>query len=251
MDKSKSTFTMDKLTEKIYLDSFLKTYYKNTNFTYFEEDEKPDFIIEVEGKKIGVEVTELLISDKMKQHESTVSIICKKTQEKLQANLTDKYLQVSPGFKRLPSINRLNRESFSDKLVEAVLNNLPNEDSAMITLRNTYENDDVIPDELNYMHIITSPTMTKHFVKEVDGGYFEEDLLNKFQNILNKKEKKLSRYVKRYDDIWLLITAQGFNASSLVDPSDESILHTYKSSFDKAFYFQLFDKSFFELKLDK
>jgi hypothetical protein len=74
--------------------------------------------------------------------------------------------------------------------------------------------------------------------------YASKDFL---QAAIDRKESRLNDYRKSAcDEFWLLLVVPGFAASSSLRPPDAS--YSFKSSFDRVFWFQLQDMEIVELK---
>lgn len=238
---------MNKLEEKRMLETFLTTYCQGTTYKYIEDDnESPDFIIEMSNKKIGIEVTQI-VDNGMKAIETVIANINQKVYVLLHERKLDTYIHVMPFYKKTANLLRIDRAAISNQIVDVICKNLP-EDNSSIIIDNS-ENLNAIPNELYNIRIVNSKNFENHLVFPIDAGHVEEDFQKELQSILDKKEIKLAAYQKRYDDIWLLVITSGFNASSLYYPLNITKTHIYTSSYDRVIFFELFRKYYFDLKL--
>lgn len=241
---------MKKIQEKNILETFLQTYCAEINYQYIDEDnDNPDFIIQINNKRIGIELTPL-IDDGIKAIEHIIANINQRVYKLLQDRNLQTFVHVIPLYKRTLILLTIDSALVSSQIVDAICNNLP-KDNASLTLDNE-KYQDTIPDTLYNIRIVSSQEFRCHVVYPLDTGHLEEEYFQmKIQSILDKKELELTTYQKRYDDIWLLIITSGLNIPNFYYPPHDTKSHVYTSSFDSVVFFELSRKDYFELRLIK
>lgn len=85
----------------------------------------------------------------------------------------------------------------------------------------------------------------------LNAGDVETDFHEHLQNIINRKSKKYSKYLKKCNKCWLVIAALGLRASSFYEFVDEMKNYQYDSPFEKVFFLEATKKVLRELKVRK
>jgi len=215
--------------------------------------EQPDFVIINEQRKIGFEVTRIYQANvKGKRPQKEIESERRAVVYEALRNYEKKGLppiDVSIHFGSNP-FNKKNRNSYASALADFVAANIPPENS-WLTFENNYENPDVLPYEFHSVRIARYSFMAKNHWFDPDAGWMKEDFAFEIQQALSKKESRLPFFRKDCIAHWLLIVAEGFSPSSFFDPSEKTLSQQYESSFDRAFFLELFTRKSLELKLIK
>lgn len=190
--------------------------------------ESPDFLISLDKKQIGIELADVIIRSDEKQKEGTL----KKIFTYVETELT----------KEPNKYNGIYRVSFPEKL-ELNSNNKNKIQIELLELIKTSQSaGTVISNIRKTPHTNVSIYHSEAFVV----GSLQRITI---ENILNKKETKVSNYVSdKFEEIWLLMVLGGVQTSSDYSFIEESITNSpFNTSFDKVFLLNFFTSDFFEL----
>lgn len=244
MNKSK------KEEEKLYLHSF-KELYNLFPDGKISDKESPDFIIESKGKKIGIELSKIFQDSKMFGIESQAVDSMSESITKLISELLLKYtiplLDVSIIFTFHHRLNSKERLILANKIVALILLNVP-APNTFIALENDFENKEHFPWEVTRLRIFNFPILDKHFIHHSFGGWVQENFVEEIQDILNKKNKKLSSF-RACDFYWLIIHTVSFSSGSIFEPSIATLKHSYDCAFDKLFFLDYTMRKLYELNI--
>ena len=195
--------------------------------------ERPDFIVNMDGKKIGMEVTRLMDEESAKK-ESHWKEICIKIKSELSAR----------GFEGL-SINILQRKNCLPKgeeksvIVNSIIKKIEKQHSKDKIKVDYFEDLNKYVTKI-LLHKTNTPEL---FVSQSTGGYVKEECSKIIQEKIFLKNDKLRDY-KKHDEMWLLLVADNFKESGFFEPSDKDLNVVYKSMFDRVFYFNHFEHKY-------
>lgn len=85
-------------------------------------------------------------------------------------------------------------------------------------LENDWTNPDAFPYEINSIGLYRLATLRCNFWSVPSAGFVQEDFVSQMQAIIAKKDRLLTRY-QACSEYWLLIVAEGNNASTFFYPS--------------------------------
>ncbi|MBS4027895.1 MAG: hypothetical protein KGZ58_04570 [Ignavibacteriales bacterium] len=208
------------------------------------QDENPDILYESTTDLIGIEVTRLHKSDKIKREEAERIYFlneCVKEYEKLGMPP----IEVKVFFAWQTTFNKKNRNARAKKLASIVALHIPSEFSG-VRVKNDFKTLDVFPAEIHSITIYRFGHK-ENFWNEAGFGYYQEDVIEILQNRINSKNEKLETYNKRCSLYWLLIVIENEADSTFFLPSKDSLDYHFKSQFDKIFLLNLFGNTVDEL----
>jgi hypothetical protein len=107
------------------------------------------------------------------------------------------------------------------------------------------------PEDLDHISMLRPAICVQMNVDGASAGWEREECETLLQLTLEGKAVDLHRYSVRCDQNWLLMVAEGDDASSFIDPSEESRRAVYTSRFDRAFFYRHAFSMWFELTLSK
>lgn len=232
-----------------FANDFIKSLYGGINIELIKS-ESPDYLFKLGDETIGVEITELLLTDEnnlggttSRKEGSWIQLInrCKILWRKYKYPNIEVELHFNNCYIPKGSINGI-----AEKIVSLVYNNIPE-----------YGCDDIIEGALIPNNLVTY--ITSIFIANTieydechwSGNDAEWTKLLKpkhIQSAINKKIEKYELYKSNCDYIWLLLIAYQFRLSSNYDLSDDIAKHTYKFPFDKVYIFQIVNKKIITLK---
>ena len=206
-----------------------------------ENGEKPDFIVQIDGKRVGLEVTEFLFPEKEGGVKKNFQILRERAIDeawRIYRERGGRALYVVAAFQDFPkplgpSDNREVRrfaEKF-EKLVSSQESSLLGSESRCI------DGWPPIP-ELDYFSIKACPEGA------VDGnwsrvGPTHQEVLevHHIQFELNRKAPKYPSYVRDFDEVWLVIFTEGGLRSVPHEIGTEAKCAVYDFPFDRAYWY--------------
>jgi hypothetical protein len=208
--------------------------------------EKPDFTIQLKGKVLGIEHTQIFYEPDSNgivlQRDENIKRKVMEVAEVRYKELNGPNQMISVHFN--PSIkwenDRTNKLAY--ELVDAIKNNIGKE-------KLSYEDD--IPDEIALIHMHKIEGLDFTGWSSPTSGWVAPITKEKISSKIQEKECKLNQYLDKVGEIWLLIVANGFAPSSLFHFDTLNLSEEYETSFDRVFVFENFDKKVYELKTMK
>lgn len=234
-----------KARERWILDLFIDSY-KKENIYIISEQEAPDFIINFEGKEIGLELTEVfqdshLGTSKMKQESSDGAQFTEDLIALVQSNIPFTF-SIGIHFNKNLPIKKSNKQKILNELericVPAMIN-LQNHEH--LELENYY---DGLPKEIDDIHVYRFDGMEESIDSRPEGGIVSRLTMGHIKLALANKESKLSSY-QICDQQWLVIREGNYYSGSFSDVEIDSPIDTL---FDKVFLFRTRTKEVIELK---
>lgn len=215
---------MDQLQEK-YILKALKELYTNFPNGKIIHDDCPDFIIDVDNKTIGIEITQIFIDSHLDtglNEKRKESLRCK-----LGDGLCEKLESIVP-FKFLLSID-YSLKDFSNNKISPIISvcadylrqlNFSSENVVSIDIDNFGQ----LPEEIDSLNLFKFPSLSKSSYVETAGGCVP-NLTNQYLQIaLDKKNAALKKY-KFCDEYWLLIEEGTYHSDSF-DAIELGEIHT-------------------------
>jgi hypothetical protein len=203
-----------------------------------EESGKPDFVVDHDGGRLGVEMTCIHIPGKvngmpLQQHEAEEDEIVENACAKAtQCGLPP--LKVGVIFTGNPPKKKNRKTDWADTLFEIVRNNCP-EPGGIVYLGGM--DGGSLPEGFWWVGINRILKWKKHSWNcEDEAGDVETDFSTQLQERINAKAAKLRQYRKHCDKCWLVIAAPGRRPSSFFEFSNEMATRSYRSPFERVFF---------------
>jgi hypothetical protein len=211
----------------------------------FEKGESPDFIINLDGEKIGIELTEVFQDSsysysKLQQNSSDWANFTDQFIAAIQSEVDFKF-SVGIHFSRFHEIKKSDKVNLIEKLKELCiphLRTLPDRRHLKLDFYNG------IPQQIDSIDFGRLDGIADSFNYKPEGGPVSDLKIEHLTPILLKKEKKLGKYVE-CDKNWLLIREGNYYAGSF---SELDVPTPIESSFDKVFLLRTRKSSLVELK---
>ncbi len=220
--------------------------YKKGKIVIVDEQEAPDFIVSVDGNKIGVELTEVfqdshLGISRLKQRSSDGSSFTEDLISLIQPSIPFKF-SIGINFNKNLPIKKSKKQAILEKLEELCVPAMINlKDHDHLELENYYDN---LPDEIDDIYVYRFDAMDESIDSRPEGGIVSRLTINHLKTLLRSKEIKLSSY-RDCDEQWLLIREGNYYSGSF---SDVEIDLPIESRFDKVFLFRTRTREIIELK---
>ena len=210
------------------------------------KQEAPDFIVDLEGSKIGVELTEIfqdsnLGHSKLQEYSSVANSFAHELINLIQPHINYKF-SLGLRLNKNIQIKKTNKLDILKKTMEICVSAMADiSNHHHIELESYYDN---LPEAIEAIHICHFDGLEESFNSKPEGGTIARLTINHIDPILKKKENKLSSYLQ-CDKQWLLIREGNYYAGSFSDVLIESPI---VSLFDKVYLFRTQNKNIIELK---
>lgn len=208
----------------------------------------PDVIFEINGKKIGLEITELYHNQSDRRMESIKDRICREGENLCErANLPPRRVTI------FGEVIKKDKKHLAEKLFDFIKNKPPGDyndpESPCLLSEIECNNIEILPSGI-YCISISDMDINKHCWKYRDAT---EDILTPelLQVTIDKKDLKYTQYHQGKDVCWLLITAVGNRSSSVFEMVPNIKNQVFVTRFDKVFFLDGFGHVLDELKVQK
>lgn len=229
MKKFKATQRKER--ERFLVERFINE--ANLQAKIVEEREAPDFIISIDGKFIGIEVTELFISaepggDSLQARETISSKIAAKAQRLYEA-VGGKPAHVSMCFYPGISLRDINRDKAAQALCDFVLA-MDLSVSERVDWR-PEDNDEStqLPEEFAFIHALGVPEFGMSHWTVARAGWVAPLDEEPLQQRIDEKSKRIATYKNATHVNWLLIVADAMRPSSLIEAKSDFRGNSLKS----------------------
>ena len=227
------------------------------------ENDPPDGVMQVGAKEISIELTQIFWDEDVdginkKAQENLADIIMDLAQMKyqrlnlppLQVNVSfvDKYgLKMNNSNSRLYSTDK---ETLSDYIVEKVIKNLPITNEVFIEIpeyNNRWER--ILNAKIHRINISRFPELTENCWTASGAGVIPLITFEKINESIQKKNKRLSKYEKVYDENWLVIIEDWNGLSGYFNfrNAEELLKKDFESDFNRIFILRSRRKELIEL----
>lgn len=212
---------------------------------FSRKDESPDIIIS--SKRVGLEITQLSNSinngiSRMQLEGSWDSLI-----ENLRIKWKEKHMpgcHVSLTFIRSKHIPKKDINKVSDEIIEFIKGFIPKIGNCYYSKDGEYE----MPSYLLSFRIERILNYKKGIFTFGDFIFSPDLEFKTIERAIKKKDKLRNEYLKKCDNIWLLLVAYGGRASGDFVIKENLINHEYLFGFDKVFLFDAIPKKYWQLK---
>jgi hypothetical protein len=226
-----------KTRERFLLDRFLSV--KGLNPSEITSSEAPDFVLKIDSKLIGIEITEAFLEASvggltLRAHESLTDRILSKA-KKLYDGRANTPAHISIAFFSPQISLKLNRDELSLAIAELV-QDLMIGANGHVHWRNVNDHPD---SRLNAVAFITVLPVdeAEHGRWNVARAGWVAPLTNKhLAPIVERKNARYATYKRHLDQVWLLIAIDGGAPSQMFDLKTPVNLASLGSDFDKTFF---------------
>ena len=215
--------------------------------------EKPDFVIQSDHHKVGIEVTSIFVNDtdnerplqaQEAERQSMLDEACR-----LYETMKLPHVQVRALFLGPTKLNKHNRSHFARVFADLVAKNIPSQ-NGFYSFENNFDAPDLFPTEISSIHYVKYDFQRSSFASLPIIWSIQEDFSAELQKVISGKDILLSTYQK-CDEYWLLIVAEWAAPSSYFDPSQKTKSTNYRSDFDRVFFLNALFHAPTELALSK
>jgi hypothetical protein len=204
-----------------------------------DEWEAPDFIVQLEGRRIGVEVTELFIS-----HDTTQNLM--QAQESISARIVSKARQiydasggppahVSVCFSPGRDLRKLNRDRTANDLATFVRALNLTEWQRVDWRPEDFEGP--LPEEISFVHALGVPGREMGHWTVARAGWAAPVTVGALQMRVDEKATRLPKYREAVSENWLVIIADATKPSGLFDARSQIDTGAVSSPFSRTYFY--------------
>jgi len=228
-----------KARERGFLVAFLRI--ANLPAKLLEEREAPDFLLEVEDRPVGLEVTEVFLQNdgdtmQPKVGEAIVDEIATRARRRYEEK-GGKPLHVSLGFSTNSDMRHINRRDAGEAIANFLLA-LDPPLGELVKWKRVAVRRDPLPEQLTFMHVLAVPGPTMANWSTPRAGWVAPLKSAFLQPYVDEKARKFTQYRQAVDEVWLLLAIEGRAPSQLFEPSNE--VPGVISPFDRTYLLSLF-----------
>jgi hypothetical protein len=233
--------------ERFFLNQFLER--KGITPTGITPSETPDFLMELEGRTVGIEITEIFVQgSEWKPSPHFTGDLPLQARETYENRIVSRAERIySETVKPLISVfivfsNGINYATNRDGVAELIAHQVTD-----MSARNshtadwkpgTHENeDDLLCDSVSFIQIQKVPE--KRFARWTvsRAGLVATLTQGHLQNAINLKKEKLNEYKVGADEIWLVMFIDRRRPSQMLQTPPDFSLESISSPFDRTFYY--------------
>lgn len=244
---SASRQSRQKLRERFLLEQFFQAMALSAEIDD-EEREAPDFLVRMEDRLVGIEVTEIFIShDPAKAMQAQESI-----SDRIVARACQRYYEcggrpahVSVCFNPGADLRRLNRDEIAEALALVVLGF-----SLTPWQRSDYRPDEVsapLLDYIAFIHTLGVPSRDMAHWAVARAGWAAPLTEQVLRDRIAEKARRLPSYRSVVPENWLLLVADRTRPSQLFDLDADLDVRSVKTPFERAFFYGYPEKHVLEL----
>ena len=207
------------------------------------DHEAPDFILRLEGRKIGLELTEIFIESESgsiqpRARESIGRRVAAQARQRYE-ELAGKPVHVTIELSLGPELLKLNRAKTAEQLAAFILALDPPLGQYVAWQRARLN--DPLPSEIQYLHILAVPSWNMAHWYVPSSGWVAPLTEQIIQASIDEKWKKLGQYRVAASESWLVVAIEGASASQLFDRLSDVRPEAIVSPFDRTYFLSVFD----------
>lgn len=224
----------DKQSRELYLlERFLPALAENQPYTVSQPAPPlPDAVVNVNGRKIGIETTALILNGEISRREGDQDKILNEAQKQFEKQY-QMPLHVSVSFAESANWQKLNRQHVASFVTDIVIRSI----SEVKELAQFKSHFSIRKDRLNHSHIRSigisfSNKLTVPCWSPITSFMVPDAPIEVIQNIINRKSKNIRGYLSGCDEVWLLMLETG-SPSSYYDGYEKLERHKFISGFTR------------------
>jgi hypothetical protein len=238
-----------KARERLFLNE-ISTLYKDFPLGTIIEHESPDFIIDDNGNKLGIEMQDYIrgqtsVGSEKRYREMVLKKIIDKAQSEFESNCSIPVFVTFFWFPhRKPQKADISR--FAKTIVSLLMNNIPSEPPSWVAIENEVIRNLLIGEFLHSMILIRTKNHSPWTF--VDGDL--TDMRNsEIEWLISSKKGKISQYLSECNKVWLIIVADREYISSFGDLTPKVFERPYKTKFERVLFYDRVNRIVFQLPI--
>ena len=230
------------------------------NFVGFPEgtilpNEHPDFLVETSWGRVGIELTEYHVREsgmgrgsQMRAQEATEDEVLRRAAEQYRSKGLP-LVAVQVTWHPHEAFGRRKAAELAADLADLVREYLPEPNQSVTIRRRRHPAGRSLPEEVASLYILRWQSISKSSWTPMRAAFVPTIVPPDLQEILRKKEVKMSSYRRHCREVWLLVVARGLEPSTFGDVKPEVEGHQIESGFDRVFLLHHFDGIVTELHI--
>ncbi|MBF9237714.1 hypothetical protein I2I05_09945 [Hymenobacter sp. BT683] len=224
----------NKQSRELYLlERFLPALLENQPYTVLQPAPPlPDAIVEIDGRKIGIETTTLIANGEISRREGDQDKILNEAQKQFEKQC-QMPLHVSVSFAESANWHKINRQQIASFVTDIVIRSISEvKELAQYKSYFSIRKDRLSHDYIRSIGISYSDKLTIPCWSPITSFMVPDAPVDTIQSIISRKSKNLQGYLSGCDEVWLLLLETG-SPSSYYDGFDKLNEHTFTSSFSR------------------
>lgn len=202
-----------------------------------EQSETPDFLLHIQSRLIGIEVTEVFRDPDLsglspRARESITDRIVARARSLYYAR-NNRFVHVNVLFFDGVDVQGLNRDQLADRIASLV-ESMPLE-SAHVHWRNEYEDSSL--DAVAFVTALAVPEASMSHWGVARPGWRAKLATETLRSAIDAKNEKIQAYRAKADEVWLLLAVEGSRPSQFFDPDVPPATSDLASMFDRTYWF--------------
>ncbi|SFQ04818.1 hypothetical protein [Hymenobacter arizonensis] len=195
------------------LERFLPELFSDTYILSQPAPPLPDAIVQVSGKKIGIEMTALILDEQSREREAKQDAILNEAQKLFEKQL-HLPLHVTVDFSESGNWKNLERKQVAGLLADVVkrcvlaVKDLPESQTEFTIRTEAFVHPCIHSVSIFFLSRLTVPCWTP-----ITTFWVPDAPLEKIQEIINRKSKNVNGYLTGCDEVWLLMLETGSPSS--------------------------------------
>jgi len=217
-----------------------------------EKTESPDFVVHTRDGLIGIEHTEVFQpgpshSGSLQAQDSLAYRVIRRSKE-LWKEIDGPPLLVQILFNPHIEIAKQNIENIAQSVVGTLTQVTVNSGDSRTLERSSFAQGH-FPQAVVFIHIYRSRMGSggENRWECSSVGFIPTLTSQNVQDVIDKKECKLDRYLLKCSEVWLLMVADALRIPSSVELDRSALSHCYMTRFDRIFFFWNADRKLIEL----
>jgi hypothetical protein len=245
-----------KARERAYLERFREIFagFPEGEIVSFEH---PDFLIKVQPRWIGIEVTEYHVPEPgegrgspTRAREGTEDKVLRMASERHQSKGLPPVM-VHVLWRPHLALDRRRIPELAADLANRVQEHLPETGHSVTFRRRDYPAGRSLPQDVASLTVVRRESISKNSWTSVRAAFVPTVTPPDLQKLLRYKEAKVPSYRRQCGEVWLLIVARGFEPSTFGDLVSEVESYRFESGFERVFFLHYFDGAVTELCIRK
>ncbi len=205
------------------------------------ERESPDFEVTVDGRCVGVEITEVFLQTPLDQvplqaQESLTQRIVVAAKQHYERERST-HIHVSVTFCSGMDIRHVNRDAVARSLANLVMQQ-PLRESQHTSWHNDYENEEL--EDIAFVNVLPVPSKDMAHWSIGRAGWAAPLTIDLLASRVSEKNRNVDVYRKRYGEVWLVIAVEGSKPSQFFNLDDLPDTTAIRSEFDETYFFSSF-----------
>ena len=224
----------DKQSRELYLlERFLPALVENLPYTVSQPTPPlPDAVVDVNGRKIGIETTALILNGEISRREGEQDKILNEAQKQFEKHC-QMPLHISVSFDESANWHKINRKQVASFVTDIVIDAISEvKEFALHKSHFSIRKDMLSHSYIRSISISFSNILTVSCWSPITSFWIPEAPIEAIQNIINRKSKNINGYLSGCDEVWLLLLETG-SPSSYYDRLDKLNDITFISGFTR------------------